>query len=252
MRPCDSVTGTRWTRWGPPSCSRRCQASSPLTTKVTSLSPSRSDGLEESDLDLPPLACGVARCTSRRGPWRRGWPPRRPRRPGSPRSRCARRWGRAGPAGAAAPPRDRPRPPRPRSTSAWASSRSSRRSPRRASRGPPRGRRGPSTQLAPGLDDPVELLVAPRHVAQPASDRPEVCRIVELARGRPRTRISRRQASDRRRPATDRRPCADRPCRSARSAGDQRVERFFACRSRRSGAGSARPGHRSRPASACR
>ena len=56
MRPDDSVTGTRWTRWGPPSCSSRCQASSPLTTKVISFSPSRSDGLEESTSTFHPLA----------------------------------------------------------------------------------------------------------------------------------------------------------------------------------------------------
>ena len=56
MRPWDSVTGTRWTRCGPPSCSRRCQASSPLTRKVISLSPSRSDGLDERTSTFQPLA----------------------------------------------------------------------------------------------------------------------------------------------------------------------------------------------------
>ena len=55
MRPDDSVTGTRWTRWGPPSCSRRCQASSPFTTKVTSFNPSRSDELEERISTFHPL-----------------------------------------------------------------------------------------------------------------------------------------------------------------------------------------------------
>ena len=56
MRPWDSVTGTRWTRWGPPSCSSRSQASSPLTRKVTSLRPSRSDGLDDRTSTFQPLA----------------------------------------------------------------------------------------------------------------------------------------------------------------------------------------------------
>ena len=56
IRPWDSVTGTRWTRWGPPSCSSRCQASSPFTTKVISLSPSRSDGLDDRTSIFQPRA----------------------------------------------------------------------------------------------------------------------------------------------------------------------------------------------------
>jgi len=35
MRPCDSVTGTRCTRCGPPSCLRRVQTPSPFARKVT-------------------------------------------------------------------------------------------------------------------------------------------------------------------------------------------------------------------------
>ena len=43
-RPWLSVTGTRWTRWTPPSCLRCSHAPSPLKTAVTSLSPPRSVG----------------------------------------------------------------------------------------------------------------------------------------------------------------------------------------------------------------
>ena len=39
MRPLDSVSGTRWTRWTPPSYLRRLQAPSPRTWKMTSRRP---------------------------------------------------------------------------------------------------------------------------------------------------------------------------------------------------------------------
>ena len=37
IRPCDSVSGTRWTRWVPPSHLKTAYAGSPFTAKVTSL-----------------------------------------------------------------------------------------------------------------------------------------------------------------------------------------------------------------------
>ncbi len=48
MRPCDSVAGTRWTRWVPPSHLNTEYAPSPLTANVTSLKPPASLGLEPS------------------------------------------------------------------------------------------------------------------------------------------------------------------------------------------------------------
>ena len=60
IRPWDSVTGTRCTRWVPPSCFRRRQASAPFTMKVTSFRPSRSEGSDGEDLELPPVPLGVA------------------------------------------------------------------------------------------------------------------------------------------------------------------------------------------------
>ena len=48
MRPEDSVTGTRCTRWTPDSCFSREYASLPLTSRTTSLNPPRSDGDAES------------------------------------------------------------------------------------------------------------------------------------------------------------------------------------------------------------
>ena len=59
MRPCDSVTGTRCTRCGPPSCFMRVHTPSPFSRKVTSLKPPRSDGLEPEHLELPAHAGGV-------------------------------------------------------------------------------------------------------------------------------------------------------------------------------------------------
>ena len=66
IRPWDSVTGTRWTRWGPPSCSRRCQAPSPLTRKVTSFNPSRSEGLDDRTSTFQPLAAAYRVYMSKR------------------------------------------------------------------------------------------------------------------------------------------------------------------------------------------
>ena len=48
IRPEDSVTGTRWTRWTPDSCFSREYASLPRTSSTTSLNPPRSDGEAES------------------------------------------------------------------------------------------------------------------------------------------------------------------------------------------------------------
>lgn len=45
MRPCASVAGTRWTRWTPLSKRRVLKTSSPLTWKMISLKPPRSEGL---------------------------------------------------------------------------------------------------------------------------------------------------------------------------------------------------------------
>ena len=39
MRPCDSVFGTRWTRWVPPSNLNTEKAPSPRISNVTSLKP---------------------------------------------------------------------------------------------------------------------------------------------------------------------------------------------------------------------
>ncbi len=48
MRPEDSVTGTRWTRWTPDSCFSREYAFLPLTSSTISLNPPRSEGEAES------------------------------------------------------------------------------------------------------------------------------------------------------------------------------------------------------------
>ena len=45
MRPCASVAGTRWTRWTPLSYLRRLKTSFPVTPKIISLNPPRSEGL---------------------------------------------------------------------------------------------------------------------------------------------------------------------------------------------------------------
>ena len=66
MRPWLSVTGTRCTRCGPPSCFMRVHTPSPLTRNVTSLSPPRSLGVGAEHLDLPALAGGVGRYISNR------------------------------------------------------------------------------------------------------------------------------------------------------------------------------------------
>ena len=52
MRPCDSVTGTRWTRWTPPSYLNHAQTPSgslpgAVTVTVTSLKPPRSDSVDD-------------------------------------------------------------------------------------------------------------------------------------------------------------------------------------------------------------
>ena len=45
MRPCASVAGTRWTRCTPLSYLRRLKTSCPVTPKIISLNPPRSEGL---------------------------------------------------------------------------------------------------------------------------------------------------------------------------------------------------------------
>ncbi len=54
MRPCDSVLGTRWTRWVPPSYLKIEYAPSPLIAKVMSLKPPTSAGLWERTSVLKP------------------------------------------------------------------------------------------------------------------------------------------------------------------------------------------------------
>src|SRR5436309_3600524 len=100
-------------------------------------------------MGLPPAPRASSACarrnasTCRRGPWRTGWPPRRPRRRGSRRSRSCRRWGRGARAAPSARPRVRPAGPRCR-RSRPASSRGRRPTTRRTSPWPPRGRRAPA------------------------------------------------------------------------------------------------------------
>ena len=60
MRPWLSVTGTRCTRWGPPSCFMRVHTPSPASANVTSSKPPRSDAVEPEHLELPALAGGEA------------------------------------------------------------------------------------------------------------------------------------------------------------------------------------------------
>ena len=164
-RPLASVTGTRWTR---------CGAGLVLQAVPGVLA------LHEEDRLVEPVACRTrprraprpssfrwrrSAGTCRRGPGRRGWPPRRPRRRGSPRSRCGRRWGPSA-AGASGVRSARATAPASASSSSWRMS--SRSSPDASSSislavaTSLAGRR----QLAPGADDLAELLVAARQVAQ--------------------------------------------------------------------------------------
>jgi hypothetical protein len=53
-RPALSVTGTRCTRWGPPSCFSRDHASGPFTRNVTSSKPPIDDGELESTSSFQP------------------------------------------------------------------------------------------------------------------------------------------------------------------------------------------------------
>ncbi len=60
MRPWLSVTGTRCTRCGPPSCFMRLHTPSPFTRNVTSLYPPMSDASAPSTSSFHPTRAGVA------------------------------------------------------------------------------------------------------------------------------------------------------------------------------------------------
>ena len=63
MRPCDSVAGTRWTRWTPRSYLSRLHDAAALDERIASFMPPTPVGVGVHDLDLPALALGVASCT---------------------------------------------------------------------------------------------------------------------------------------------------------------------------------------------
>ena len=167
---------------------------SPLTTKTTSLSPSRSDGALGEHLDLPARAARRSGCTCRRGPGRRGWPPRRPRRPristmtlrpslGSLGRSRSRSWASSSSIGA-----------RPPSTSARATRGRSPLGSSAASRGPASRSAGPARSSRQAADD---LAPAPcggetaRAAASGPRERPGRPARPRRRRTRPRARSSR-------------------------------------------------------------
>ena len=58
-RPCDSVTGTRWTRWVPASCFMRVQTASPLSSARDLGEPAEVGRRRAQQLEPPALALGV-------------------------------------------------------------------------------------------------------------------------------------------------------------------------------------------------
>ena len=60
MRPCDSVTGTRWTRCGPPSYLKRPHAASPLHEEGHLVEAAHVRRVGAEHLDLEPVALGEA------------------------------------------------------------------------------------------------------------------------------------------------------------------------------------------------